>query len=79
MNRGPLVFLGTFFALATSWLGFVLMPQLQIGRQSQVESKDNGQMYPLTNLERGDVVKFLERVSSEKKHGTSEKQWQWSP
>ncbi|MDB6017082.1 MAG: cytochrome-c oxidase [Pedosphaera sp.] len=46
MNPGPLVFLATFFALATSWLGFVVMPQLQIGRQQQVEIKDTGEMYP---------------------------------
>jgi cytochrome c oxidase cbb3-type subunit 2 len=46
MNPGPLIFLATFFALATSWLGFVVMPQLQIGRQQQVEIKDTGEMYP---------------------------------
>ena len=34
MNHGPIVFLGVFFALATSWFGFVLMPQLQIGGQT---------------------------------------------
>jgi len=32
MNYGPLVFLGAFFALAASWFGFVLTPQLQVGR-----------------------------------------------
>ena len=32
MNNGPLVFLAAFFALASSWCGFVLAPQLQIGR-----------------------------------------------
>ncbi|EEF61926.1 cbb3-type cytochrome c oxidase subunit II [Pedosphaera parvula] len=46
MNLGPLLFLGTFFALATSWFGFVLMPQLQIGRQQQVEAANTGQPYP---------------------------------
>jgi cytochrome c oxidase cbb3-type subunit 2 len=46
VNPGPLVFLATFFALATSWLGFVLVPQLQIGRQPQVEVKETGLMYP---------------------------------
>ncbi len=45
MNSGPLIFLGTFFALSTSWLGFVLAPQLQIGGQNQVESLNNG-LYP---------------------------------
>jgi cbb3-type cytochrome oxidase cytochrome c subunit len=32
MNYGPLLFLAAFFALASSWSGFVLAPQLQIGR-----------------------------------------------
>jgi cytochrome c oxidase cbb3-type subunit 2 len=46
VNPAPLIFLATFFALATSWLGFVLVPQLQIGRQPQVEVKETGLMYP---------------------------------
>jgi cytochrome c oxidase cbb3-type subunit 2 len=46
VNPGPLIFLASFFALATSWLGFVLVPQLQIGRQQQVEVKETGLMYP---------------------------------
>jgi cytochrome c oxidase cbb3-type subunit II len=31
MNYGPLLFLAAFFALASSWSGFVMAPQLQIG------------------------------------------------
>jgi cytochrome c oxidase cbb3-type subunit 2 len=46
MNLGPLLFLGTFFALATSWLGFVLVPQLQLGQQQPVEVAATGQLYP---------------------------------
>lgn len=46
MNAGPLVFLASFFALATSWFSFVLMPQLQIGRQQPVEMSDGGPSYP---------------------------------
>ena len=46
MNAGPLIFLASFFALATSWFGFVLMPQLQIGRQQPVENADGGPAYP---------------------------------
>lgn len=46
MNAGSLIFLASFFALATSWFGFVLMPQLQIGRQQPVELADSGQAYP---------------------------------
>src|SRR5271165_2082956 len=44
MNRGPLLFLATFFMMSVSWLGFVLVPQLQIGRQPQVEM--DGGLYP---------------------------------
>jgi cytochrome c oxidase cbb3-type subunit II len=46
MNPGPLLFLATFFMMSVSWFGFVLMPQVQIGRQPQVEASDSGQMYP---------------------------------
>jgi cytochrome c oxidase cbb3-type subunit 2 len=44
VNPGPLLFLATFFMMSVSWLGFVLMPQVQIGRQPQVEV--DGQFYP---------------------------------
>jgi len=35
MNYGPLIFLAAFFALSASWFGFVLTPQVQLGRQQQ--------------------------------------------
>jgi len=38
MKYGPLVFLAAFFALASSWCGFVLTPQLQIGRLQQTNT-----------------------------------------
>jgi cytochrome c oxidase cbb3-type subunit 2 len=46
MNPGPLLFLASFFLMATSWFGFVLVPQLQLGRQSEVLNADSGQLYP---------------------------------
>lgn len=46
MSPGPLLFLATFFIMATSWLGFVLGPQLQIGRQPQVMVEETGAAYP---------------------------------
>jgi cytochrome c oxidase cbb3-type subunit 2 len=46
MNPGPLVFLVSFLAIAISWTGFVLAPQLQIGRQQQVIVAETGQLYP---------------------------------
>jgi cbb3-type cytochrome oxidase cytochrome c subunit len=47
MNRGPLVFLAAFLALAASWSGFVLAPQIQIGRQQQETNVVNtAELYP---------------------------------
>lgn len=47
MNYGPLLFLGVFFTLVTSWCGMVLVPQLQIGRLSQAPNiEDATEFYP---------------------------------
>ena len=47
MNSGPLVFLAAFFALGASLCGFVLTPQIQIGRQPQETNRVNGaELYP---------------------------------
>lgn len=47
MNHGPLLFLGIFFALATSWLGMIVGPQLQFGRQQEVSAGPAIPRYPL--------------------------------
>jgi cbb3-type cytochrome oxidase cytochrome c subunit len=47
MNYGPLLFLATFFALATSWFGFVLTPQIQLGRLQPTNAVPTGATYPL--------------------------------
>jgi cbb3-type cytochrome oxidase cytochrome c subunit len=47
MNRGPLIFLAAFFALASSWSGYVLVPQFQIGRLQQTNSVPSGATYPV--------------------------------
>ena len=48
MNYGPLVFLAAFFALASSWCGFVLTPQLQIGHLRQTNTVSGASMtYPV--------------------------------
>ena len=48
MNYGPLVFLAAFFALASSWCGFVLTPQLQIGRLQQTNTVSSAAVtYPV--------------------------------
>ena len=47
MRHGPLVFLAAFFALSLSWFGFVLTPQVQIGRPAQeTNSVAKGELYP---------------------------------
>jgi cbb3-type cytochrome oxidase cytochrome c subunit len=47
MKFGPLVFLAAFFALSISWCGFVLAPQLQLGRAVQeTNAVVKSEMYP---------------------------------
>jgi len=47
MNHGPLLFLAAFFALASSWCGFVLAPQLQVGQLQQTNTLSGGAAYPV--------------------------------
>ncbi|HOX57506.1 MAG TPA: cbb3-type cytochrome c oxidase subunit II [Candidatus Paceibacterota bacterium] len=47
MNRGPVIFLAAFFALASSWCGFILAPQLQIGRLQQTNTLGAAVAYPV--------------------------------
>jgi cbb3-type cytochrome oxidase cytochrome c subunit len=47
MNHGPLIFLAAFFALAGSWCGFVLAPQLQVGQLQQASALGTEARYPL--------------------------------
>ena len=46
MNYGPLIFLAAFFALASSWCGLVLAPQLQVGQLQQASALGTGTRYP---------------------------------
>jgi len=46
MNYGPLLFLAAFFALATSWFGFVLTPQAQIGQLQPANMLGAPTLYP---------------------------------
>ncbi len=46
MNRGPLIFLGVFLAMALSWTGLVLVPQLQLGRLVDSKTVPGGDVYP---------------------------------
>ncbi len=47
MNYGPLLFLAAFFALSGSWFGFVLTPQVQLGRLQQTNTVPAGATYPV--------------------------------
>jgi len=47
MNYGPLLFLAAFFALASSWVGFVLTPQIQLGGLQPTNTVPMGATYPL--------------------------------
>lgn len=46
MKSGALVFLAAFLALAASWAGFVLAPQIQLGRNVQSNAVGTGDLYP---------------------------------
>lgn len=46
MNYGALVFLAGFIALASSWMGMVLVPQLQVGRQELATNAVTSALYP---------------------------------
>ena len=48
MNYGPFIFLAGFFALATSWFGYVLTPQMQVGQLQQTNTVPLGATYPVT-------------------------------
>ncbi len=48
MRYGPFVFLAALVALAASWCGFVLAPQIQLGNQQQETNTVNtAEVYPL--------------------------------
>jgi hypothetical protein len=47
MNHGPLIFLGLLAAMATSWFGMIVQPQLQIGRATpSTNILDTAVLYP---------------------------------
>jgi cytochrome c oxidase cbb3-type subunit 2 len=47
MNSGPLLFFGIFLTLASSFWGFLLMPQMKMGNQQVTEIAETGQLYPV--------------------------------
>jgi cbb3-type cytochrome oxidase cytochrome c subunit len=46
MNYGPLVFLGVFATMITSWFGMIFVPQLQLGQLHPVAADVSGGLYP---------------------------------
>ncbi|MDG1893151.1 MAG: cbb3-type cytochrome c oxidase subunit II [Verrucomicrobiota bacterium] len=53
MNQGSILFLSVFGAMALSWGGFVMLPQVQLGSQSTRVVKEIGRHYP---AERGGLA-----------------------
>lgn len=47
MKSSSIVFLAAFIALSASWAGFVLVPQLQLGREDQAKTLGAGDKYPV--------------------------------
>lgn len=48
MNYGALIFLAAFLGISASWFGFVLTPQIQIGREAQATNTVNtAELYPI--------------------------------
>jgi cbb3-type cytochrome oxidase cytochrome c subunit len=48
LNFGPFIFLAAFFGLSCSWFGFVLTPQIQVGRLQQTNTIPAGALYPVS-------------------------------
>jgi len=48
VNSGPILFLGLFATMACSWTGFVLAPQMQLGRMGQTNTVVQGDAPSLT-------------------------------
>ncbi|HIL68403.1 MAG TPA: c-type cytochrome [Verrucomicrobia bacterium] len=46
MNFGPLIFLGIFLSLASSWCGLILIPLFQFGKMEPVTIEMTGEIYP---------------------------------
>ena len=47
MKSSSIVFLAAFIALSASWAGFVLVPQIQLGRADQAKTIPAGDKYPV--------------------------------
>jgi cbb3-type cytochrome oxidase cytochrome c subunit len=47
MKSAATIFLAAFLALSASWAGFVLAPQLQLGREKQVQPPGVDGLYPI--------------------------------
>ena len=50
MNNGPFLFLGSFVALLLSWLGLIVVPQVQLRDLQPAKNETTGGYYPLQRL-----------------------------
>ncbi|MBL9170628.1 MAG: cbb3-type cytochrome c oxidase subunit II [Verrucomicrobiales bacterium] len=48
MNRIPILFLGIFAAVASSFWGVIFVPQMQLGQSGLAKIEDTGSYYPVT-------------------------------
>ena len=48
MNYGPIIFLSAFLAVAASWFGLVLTPNVQLGHMQPTNSVPDGALYPVS-------------------------------
>jgi cytochrome c oxidase cbb3-type subunit 2 len=62
MNYGPLLFLGIFLTLTSSWIGLVLVPQIQFGRLEPVKIEETGELYPVARSGQAEQGRDLYRA-----------------
>jgi len=48
MNYGPIIFLSAFLAIAASWFGLVLTPNVQLGQMQPTNSVPDNALYPVS-------------------------------
>jgi cbb3-type cytochrome oxidase cytochrome c subunit len=50
MNNGPFLFLGSFVAMLLSWLGLIVVPQIQLRDLQPAKNETTGQFFPVPRL-----------------------------
>ncbi len=50
MNNGPFLFLGSFVAMLLSWLGLIVVPQIQLRDLQPAKNETTGRYFPVQRL-----------------------------